>query len=151
MNGPLPKRGSMWWHEMTVITGAARAIVIDASQIMNHYAQQTAANGNEATHGVYLDAGTYSISMIGETTTSFGIVDWWLDDTTRHQIVTGVSGGVGDWYSAALTRNVLQTTTGIVVSSSGWHRIAAVTNGKNAASSSFGFRLTRAWFFPASD
>ena len=142
--GPLPKRASIWWHEISVVAGGARTITIDTSSAFNHYvAQATPAINNETSFSVLLDAGTYSFSRLGRTTTSLGMVTITIDGVT---VLTNK-----DWYSAALTRNVIKTTTGIVIPTSGVHVVRCVMASKNASSSNYGFQQQRHWFFPATD
>jgi hypothetical protein len=135
----------MKWEEMTVITGAARVVTVDTGQVRNLYVSQTAANGNSCSHGVFLSAGTFNFFNRGQTATSFGLVDWYIDG------IKFVS--LQDWYSASTVKNV-NTPGGpytVTVATAGWHRITATVNGKNASSSNYGFRLTDAWFAPATD
>jgi len=75
-----PKRATMWHDEALVTTGNALARTNNSSQNYAHYVfQSTAANGDTFTHGCWLKAGTYTMSMLGITATSAGIIDWYID------------------------------------------------------------------------
>ena len=122
LTGSYPSRASMWAHQYTVMTGGARTLVVDASQPYNHYAAQTGpANGDTVTKSFYIAAGTYNFSRLGRTTTSLGKADFFFNG------VLVVSAE--DWYSASLTRNVIKTTTGIVIPTS----IRLIMDSENSA------------------
>ncbi len=82
----------------------------------------------------YLAAGAYTLNALGITSTDSGKIDWYIDN------VLAVSGQ--DWYSAALTYNVVKTAA-VTVVGNGQHTLKGVVNGKNAApSSDYIVRLT---------
>lgn len=140
----LPTRGEMWHDEATVQVGNALAVVLDSNQINNMYIyQNAAANGDTFTNSCFLRAGTYTLSIIGQTANDQGIVDWYLDGGL---IVNGQ-----DWYSAGTTRNVIKTASGLVIPDDGYHILKGSINGKNGASSNYFLRLNKYWFKQAAD
>jgi len=108
------------------------------------YSRQSAANnGDVSTNGCYLAAGTYTLYLYGYTASTCGKVDVSLDGFI-------IAAGV-DWYSAAITKNVIKSTATVVVNYSGWHVVKLTTNGQNGASSGFAIPLTYIEFRPAAD
>ena len=103
---------------------------VDAIQSLNYYNFSFAnggsnANGDNISYQAYLAAGTYTI-MTSITTRV---------DGAKYDVYFGASKVVSlnDTYSATTIRNVQQTNTGIVVSSSGLVTIKYQINGRNAS------------------
>jgi hypothetical protein len=140
----LPTRSFLFHEASTVTAGNAISVTVDAAQAYGHYtAQSASANADAFTQSIYLRAGTYTVTWLGETTANSGMIDWLLDGVTS--ITTGQ-----DWYSAATTRNVSKTAT-VTISTDGYHTIKGTVNGKNGSSGDYEIRLTAIWFKQASD
>lgn len=139
----LPGRADFFHDEATVLVGNALAATIDTGQIMNYFARQSAsANGDSFTQSCFLRAGTYTLSIEGQTNTANGILDWYLDN------VAAITGQ--DWYAAAQNKNVVKTGT-ITIATDGYHVLKAIVNGKNGSSSGYNIDLTRYWLRQAID
>lgn len=87
-----------------------------------------AAVGDEINYLIYLAKGTYTLRSVMETNNNEGIIQVKLDSTVVDTI---------DMYSAANTYNVVKTTTGIVVSTSGMKTLTLYLSSKNGASSNY--------------
>lgn len=139
----LPTRDRRFHGESTVIAGNSIALVIDASQVFNGYwKQSTSAINDSFTISMFLRAGTYTLSALGETTTSCGKIDWYLNNS--------IAITAQDWYSASLTRNVVKTGS-ITVTQDGYQIIKGIVSTKNGSSSGFDMFLTQLWMKQASD
>lgn len=136
----LPRRVTLFHEDSIVLSGTALARVINTAQLYNHYAHQNpAANGDSFTQSFLLLAGQYTFRVLGMTSTDFGILDWYLDDTLMIS--------QQDFYSVAGANNVVFNAT-VTVPTSGPHTLRAVVNGKNTSSSNFFIRLTKFAFIP---
>lgn len=134
-----PERATMWHDESTVLKGNDFAITFDANQEYAVYNYQNPpANTDSFTNSFFLKAGTYSFFVLGITDANRGIVDWYVDDI---RIVSQQ-----DWYSAALTYNVLMAMNGISIPTDGYHILKGIVNGNNAASTNYFMTLTKLWF-----
>lgn len=89
------------------------------------------ALNDEVVYDVALDAGTWTITVIGQTTTSAGISTVYLDAT---------SVGTLDWYSASGVNNVVKQITGITVAAPGVYALKLKMASKNASATAY--RLT---------
>ena len=140
----LPTRADCWHDESTVISGNALTRTIDAAQTHNLYVYQNAsANGDIFTQSMFLRAGTYTLSVLGETTANSGLVDWYFDGAP---IVSGQ-----DWYSGATVRNVVKVSASFTVASDGYHVLKGTVNGQNGASGGYDLKLTKMWLKQAAD
>lgn len=132
-----PTRATFLHDESTVTVGNALYLIIDAAQVMAAYwYQNTSADGDTFTQTFFLKAGNYTLYALGVTNTGQGKADWYVDDVLQ------ISGQ--DWYSAAITRNVVKTGS-ITVVGDGAHILKCVVNGKNPSSSSYSIALTKMW------
>ncbi len=141
----VPSRATMWHDESKVITGGS--LSQDSSNVGSQAYQQamfqsTCTNSDSFTNGFLLKAGTYTFSVLGIPSSNRGIIDWYIDG------VLAVSQQ--DWYAAAANFNTPKTAS-VTVSSSGYHVLKGVVNGKNASASSYCMVLTKMWFSPATD
>lgn len=94
----------------------------------------TANDGDWQEWSVCLAAGTYTITVIGVATGSYGSTDYTLD---------GAAVGTKDWYSADFAFNVVAQFTGIAATA-GVHTFRGTVNGKNPGSTDYA-TLTQ-WF-----
>ena len=138
------KRALMWHGDAIVTAGNALTRAYYANQMYAARAYQDGpADGDTFTHGFMLRAGTYTFAVFGITSTSRGIIDWYVDDVL-------IESGQ-DWYSAAEGVNTTKTTASVAITYDGWHVLKGVINGKNASSSNYYMILTRYRFYPAAD
>lgn len=139
----LPTRAELWHDEAIVLTGNALAVTIDTGQLGNYYARQnTSADGNSFTQSVFLRAGTYTFSVMGQTNAANGNINWYLDNT--------IFGSIQNWYSAAQTKNVVKTLT-LTIATDGYHILKGVISGKDSSSSGYNMDLTKYWFRQSAD
>jgi hypothetical protein len=133
-----PTSATIWHDQAKVITGNALLRNLDNNQYFQIYTyQNAAANGDVFEHTVALAAGTYTFEVLGLTANSRGIIDWTLGGVA---LVTGQ-----DWYSAALTYNVIKSNS-VTVATSGVYTLRGTINGKNASSTAYQMLLTKYWF-----
>ncbi len=119
----LPTQASWFWDEVT--TTVTQTKTLSTSQQFAMYVDTTAANANDGDTyrlGAFLAAGTYSLDVLGASAANCGKLDWYIDD------VLVVSGQ--DWASGA-GYNTTKTTTGITISTNGYHVLKAIVNGRN--------------------
>lgn len=132
-----PTHATIWFDEFIVSTGSLTSI-IEASQRYNFLVFPSAhTNGLYIETTIYLAAGSYTFSVLGQTEDDACIIDWTIDGGAA---VTGQ-----DWYSGAVVRNVVKTGA-VTISKSGVHTLRGTVNGKNASSTDFYFVLTKGWF-----
>lgn len=125
----LPKRWT-GWHDESIATSSSPNFTTahDGSQNYATYSYiadaGNGADGDTFTQSVFLAAGTYTLSMLGITTTSGPKVDIYLDGVLA---LAGI-----DWYSGSTTYNVTKTGS-ITLATDGYHVLKFVTNGQNAS------------------
>lgn len=136
-----PKLATMWGDQSIKTAGASLTIGFDALQAYSTYTYHSSqANGDAIENGFVIAAGTYTLYVLGTTNNSYGKTDVAIDGG-------GVLGTL-DWYSAGVTRNVINSIAGIVLSD-GYHKISFTVNGKNASSSGYIYTLTKMWLVPS--
>lgn len=141
-----PKRATFFHDEALVIAGSALfGTNHDSGQAYAVVQRQAtpAADGDAFTQSFFLEAGTYTFTVVGYTDINRGKLDWYIDNVL---IASGE-----DWYSASGTYNVVKTHTNISVTGNGRHVLKGVINGKNASSSGYFYTLTKYWLSPSSD
>ncbi len=137
-SSPYPVTATLWWEDATTISGTTLNTWYSNTVAYGHGSEQgPAANGDSNTINFFLKAGTYTMKVLGYTTTNRGKVDWYIDD------VLVVSGQ--DWYSAGGTPNVVKSAT-VTVVGDGNHVLKSVINGKNASSTDYSLALTKISF-----
>jgi hypothetical protein len=139
-----PRTAILFASQIVKVTGSwTLTLVPDTSQILGFvYRQDSAANANNGDSydiGVWLAAGTYTMTILGSTTNNMGKLEWYVDGE--------LNAAAQDWYSAALTANVIKTGT-LTVLGDGYHVLTGKTNGKNASSSDYLFRWTALYIVP---
>lgn len=142
----LPKRSSCMHDEITTAAGSSTvALTILTTQLYNAvWAQSPAALNDSFTQSVWLEAGTYVFTVIGQTSTNRAKIDWTLDKDIV--IVAGQ-----DWYSASAVQNVTKSVT-VVVPVSGYHLLTGTVSGRNASNTTgYVMTLTTYWFKPVAD
>lgn len=135
-----PTKATCWHEESKVTVGNAIIRTTVTSQPYNVYNYQfTSANGDTFQQPILLAAGTYDFKRLGVTLVAGGVMDWYLDST---KIVSAES-----WYAGGTNYNVLKTTSGIVVATSGLHDIKGVVTGKGfPMGGGYDIQLTKFWF-----
>lgn len=93
------------------------------------------ANGDYVQWSFFVEAGTYALTWIHPTFSSYGIVDLTIDG--------GAAVGTVDCYAAGITYNAVTQITGLVLAQ-GVHSVRVAVNGKNASSS--GYSMTHVLF-----
>lgn len=118
------------------MSGATVARTIHASQECSAvWWQSTPANGDERLINLVLEKGTWTLVLIGETASTCCKSDVYLDGVLQ--------GSTLDWYSSTVAYNVEKSVT-VAVLTSGQHALKLKVNGKNASSTNYQLRLTRA-------
>lgn len=143
VSGVYPKRWT-GWHNESIGLNDTIIPVFNTSQRHSFFARQNALfmDGDSFTQSFMLRSGTYSMIVLGSTTTDEPILDWYLDGVLQ------LAGQ--DWYSAVQVFNV-EKVVPLTVISNGYHILRAVINGKNAASTNFIHRLTSFSIIPSMD
>lgn len=140
----MPQRANVLFDEAIQSIGTGFNIAFFASQRYTFYTQYTApADGNEFSASFFIKAGTYTINILCRKLPSCGIFDLYVDDAV---LISGI-----DLYRSAGLGNVVLTYTGNVIATSGYHKLAIRTNGKNASSTGYDITLTKLWLHPATD
>lgn len=140
--GPVyPQHASLWFDEFNTIGGTSPGVNIDTGSPYNIYVLTT-GDQTQYTTNFLLAAGSYTFSVLGDTTAPSGKIDWYIDD------ILVVSQQ--DWYSASTVRVVLKTAT-VTVLTNGLHVLRGKTNGHNASSSGFNLQIQKCWLKPAID
>ena len=103
------------------------ALLSDTSYIMFSYLSNTTTHAvnDQIDYYIWLSKGTYTLSVMGATTSNSGIATYLLDD---------VSQGTLDWYSAGTVQGVLKTIASLVVTKSKNYKFSikmATTNGSS--------------------
>lgn len=133
-----PLAAEMFLELATVTAGNAMEIEIDTAQAYNHdYLQNTAADGDTYTIPFFLAAGTYTLAVLGRTSTNRGKQDLYVDN---------VLVGTLDWYNAITQWNILKTIGSVAVATDGQHVLKSVVNGKNGSSTNFFLTITKFLF-----
>lgn len=131
----IPVRYQRLWGANFVLAGNALAPVIVANQVLNTaWWQVAAANGDSLGWSCVLKAGSYTISLVGATSTNRGRIDIdfkHIDDPGWTNIVNQQ-----DWYAGVTALNATKTAT-FTVTTSGRQIFRSVVDGKNAASSDY--------------
>jgi hypothetical protein len=125
-----PTHATLWWDEMTVISGNAMVTPVTNGDAVYFFAtyQDAAANGDTLEQKFFLAEGTYTLGVLGLKSTNRAKIDIYIDG------VAVVSGQ--DWYNGS-AQVALLTTGGIAVSGDGVHTLRTVVNGKNGSSSNY--------------
>jgi len=132
-----PQTWASFGFEWIVSTAVTRYAVVIATYDHGYnisWYPTVAADGVTIQIPLFLKAGTYDFDFYGFTAGSYGKIDWVLDGST---IASGQ-----DWYSAGITANVRKAVSGVTVTGDGYHKLVGTVNGKNVASSSYGWALT---------
>jgi hypothetical protein len=129
---------SKWGYEF--ITSYTKTISADANQYLSVIYRLGNANGDTGDANIYLTKGTYTVYILGLTSTQYGKVDWTLNGTS---VTTGQ-----DWYSASLVYNVEKSFL-MTVPFTGDHVLHFVMNGHNGSSSSYRFACNYMYIIPS--
>jgi hypothetical protein len=137
-----PKFDERWCDETVVTSGPTFLIDSGTTTQANQrygiygYASSAPALGYSFRTGLWLRAGTYTLSWLGATSNSQGIF------TVK---VNNSSVGTVDGYSAALTYNTILSIASVVIATSGWQQIDMEATSKQGASSGYYFIFSKMW------
>jgi hypothetical protein len=102
--------------------------------------QNPRADGDYFEFSIYLTKGTYTLAHIGYTAPNMTKLDW---------TINGVSATTGvDWYSASAVYSVIKTFS-LTVPYTGYHRIRATVNGRNASATDWYYNISQIAVYPA--
>lgn len=107
----------------------------NTSQALNVYRTSSGAQNAEIGWDVLMDAGTWTIGVLGTKDTDLGIYTALIDG-----VVVGV---VGDGYAAARAYNNAMSLAGVVIAAAGRKRVSLKMATKNAASSNYFGQITQ--------
>jgi hypothetical protein len=139
------QRATMWHDEATLLSGTGPVTGENggSTEYYNFNAYLASpANGDSFTNSCVLAAGTYTFYAQGESGSNRGKIDWYVDST--------LVASAQDWYNAAATVNTVNSFS-VTLSTSGYHVVKGLVNGKNASSSSYYITLTKYWLKPTTD
>ena len=117
-----------WTNTFSEVGTWARATNSNMLGLGNYNHATTQAVNDEVVYKVALDAGTWTLTAIGQTTGPGGISTVYLDATSL---------GTLDWYSASGINNVVKQITGITVATPGVYALKFKLTGKNASASDY--------------
>lgn len=112
-------------------TAVTTAITVNSNFIFNFIRGPSSANandGDEYTFSFVLAAGTYTLTVNGQTSADCGIVDYYLDGAV---LSTGE-----DWYSLAPATDVSKTQS-VVIATGGRHTLKVKVNGQNGGATDY--------------
>lgn len=136
----LPKSATMWYDEFLVTVGNPIASQLEPTQNYNVYSfQDTPALNDANENGFIIDAGTYTLNILGYTS---------LDCAISTIYVDGTSIGTLDWYSAASVPNVIQSIASVVLTA-GYHKIEVKAESQNGSSTDYYLNFTKIWLTPS--
>lgn len=139
-----PQRASMFHAEATLISGGALTAAYLSTQRHTEIASQSSpSDADSFSNSFSVKAGTYTFSVLGLRGPGKGKIDWYIDDII---VIAGQ-----DWYNPVEGINITKTTTGIVITTDGYHKLVGTVNGKNDDSTGYLMALTKYWLKPASD
>ena len=143
-----PRRTSIEPGQFTTVTLAGGTVfpnTIDSLTLKNSafYHGAPGAAGSVFSHSFQLAAGTYDFNIVTLGTYGFpGIIEFKVD---------GVVILTLDPFLLVGTYNVLTTTTGVVIPTSGKHLLTLTCTGKNAGSADYEIWIDAIWFSPTTD
>jgi hypothetical protein len=88
---------------------------------------------------VYLEAGSYTLYVLGATNAPCGISSVYLDGVLQNTI---------DWYSAGVVRNVTKSIS-VTVPTSGYHLVEFAMLSRHASATAYQLPLTKIRFLPS--
>lgn len=118
------------------MVGTAQTEIADYAQLYAGYWQQsgTPAVGDYWRVPIYIEAGTYTLSLRGVTDVNAGQTTVYLDNVQQ--------GSAIEWYSDPTVKNVIKTVT-VTIAYPGYHVLEIQVTGKHASSSNYYCKLTR--------
>lgn len=132
-----PKRATMWHEDATVLVGAVltHTVPTSAGQRYNTFSScAVGANGDSWSHGCLLEAGTYTMKMLGIKVTWAAKIDVTVGGVA---VFTGL-----DWYAAAVAYNTKRVSAAFVLPTSGWQTVVITVNGRHASATGWRIPLT---------
>lgn len=133
----LPITATMWHDQSDILAGNALLIAANTSQVYNALVFQNPPAQNDAfTQSFWMASGTYTLYILGQTSSDRGRIDWYVDNVS---VTTNQ-----DWYSASPTYNV-EKSTSITIVGNGVHTIKGIIATKNGSSSGYVMVLNKYW------
>ena len=121
------------WHYYEIVQGTF-AWTATTSQIYYSIFQNAAGVQNdELTYKLCLDAGTYTLTVLGMKDVDMGIATYSID---------GSSVGTIDWYNGSAQYNRIQSVTGISVTSPGLKTLSVKSSTKNGSATKYVINMT---------
>jgi hypothetical protein len=132
-----PERQLLFHQNNEPLVGNAIVFsAIASTQYGGIWRQSTSAIDNEFLSKLFLRAGTYSITVVGQKNTICGKLHLFIDASEK---------ATQDWYAASASMAAV-TSTGIVITGSGQHLFGGRISDKNASSSAYDMRLCTFYF-----
>ncbi|MBA7569578.1 hypothetical protein ES708_11319 [subsurface metagenome] len=121
------------------IEAGAWGFIASGAQYCGGYIYNSTTNDADAIRfKVYLEAGTYSLSLFYQKEANFGICDIDIDEDEVATV---------DMYAVSALANQLHTETGIVVATTGIKTITCRVDGKHASSTGYTVRISALTFW----
>lgn len=116
-------------NPLQIVHSSTPAYLFSATQFNSFVVYQNPrANGDYFEFWVFAHYGSWTVSHAGYTNNNLTKLDWSLNGSN-------IAGATGvDWYSASKVESVVKTFT-VSIPFTGWHKIRATVNGRNASSS----------------
>jgi len=102
---------------------------------MYQYYQNTAAINDQWSHNFSMKAGSYSLNVLGYTSTNRGQINWYID---------GVLQGITDFYANPGLANVIKTLA-VTITTTGEHVIRGIMATKNVSSTDYYCTIVQFW------
>ncbi len=123
---------------VTIIQGTWTWLAASGKYLGGSLYNSTGADGDGLTYNVFLAANTYTLTLVLRTSSILGIIEILID---------GASIATYDAYSSSPADNLIFSTSGISISSSGLKVLTIRINGKNASSTDYKCKISSLTFY----
>lgn len=136
-----PTTATFWQLAATKEVGTVFSLIQSSSYsvtgplYMYQYFQNPPAINDQWSQQFTLNAGSYSLNVLGYTAPNRGIITWYID---------GVSQGTMDWYADPGLNNSIKTLV-VTVTTSGTHTLRAIIATKNVSSTDYYCTIVQYW------
>ena len=128
-------QATMWHDETKVVSGGSLVIALATSYYYNMIVSQSPGGLADSFSQTFtIQAGTYTMYVMGYAGPSRGQVTWSID---------GVTQGVQDWYNASGGETI--STLAVTIVGNSVHTLLGTITGKNASSSGYLLPLNKYW------
>jgi hypothetical protein len=125
----------MWHDESKVLSGGTLTIALATSYYYNmSVSQSPGALGDSFQQNFAMASGTYTLFVMGYTSTNRGQVTFTID---------GVTQGTIDLYNATGGESI--SSIGVTITTTGVHSIIGTVTGRNGASTGYLIPLNKYW------